>query len=161
MHAINRWAIEHAEGLPGDDPRDRPLADRSQRFRGHAYRRWRQLLGVPLVYSSLEREERRALAWSQLVSIWQVIGRLVRGGHPARVHFCDAKFAERTARHEGADTPETSLLLGMREVLAPYFEDCPAAGEVRPQDRAVVHILYEPLYRALASIEGVAGVAEV
>ena len=157
VHAVNRWAVEHAHGLLGDSP-DRPLIDRSQRFRGHAYALWRQLLGIPLIYSSVDERTRTALAWSQLVSIWQVIGRLVRGGHPARVHFCDAKFAERTARQEGGDTPQTSLLLGIREVLAPCF-DPDRIGGIPAQDRAVVHILYEPLYQALASLEGVSGAA--
>jgi hypothetical protein len=153
VHSINRWAIEHPQGLH-DDPPTSTLVDRSQRFRGQAYGRWRQLLGVPLIYSSLDQSTRKAIAWSQLVSIWQVIGRLVRGGHPARVHFCDARFAERTARHEGPDTPQTSLLLGMREVLTPFFE--PHTAGIRSQDQAVVHILYEPLYQALTRIEGVA-----
>ncbi len=159
VHAVNRWAIEHAHGLPGDAP-TRPLIDRSQRFRGYAYGQWRQLLGIPLIYASVDDPTRTALAWSQLVSIWQVIGRLVRGGHPARVHFCDAKFAERTARQEGVDTPQSSLLLGIREALAPFFDEG-RTDTIRPQDRAVVRILYEPLYRALAGLEGVASAATI
>ena len=31
------------------------------------------------------------------VTMCQVIGRLIRGGCKARVHFCDAKFAPNTA----------------------------------------------------------------
>ena len=55
---------------------------------------------------------RRALIWSQQVSIWQVIGRLVRGGCEAQVFFCDAKFAPRTAQIAEEDEGEnTSILL--------------------------------------------------
>src|SRR5205814_1698225 len=126
-HSIARWAIEHGGQAPGEDP-SRPLWQRSQHFRGRAHGEWRRLLGLPLVYGSLRGALHEEVTWSQLVSIWQVIGRLVRGGSPARVHFCDARFAERSAAHEEGETPYTSLLLGMRNVLAPYFEERPVSA---------------------------------
>jgi len=120
----------------------------------------RRLLGLPLVYGNPRGVRHEEVTWSQLVSIWQVIGRLVRGGSPARVHFCDARFAERSAHHQEGETPYTSLLVGMREVLAPYFEQRPFTS-IDPRDLAVARLLYEPLFRALDRIEGVADVARV
>ena len=79
--------------------------------------------------------------------MWQVIGRLVRGGVPARVICVDAAFAPRQAGFEATDTPDTSLLASMRAVLRPYFTDDPATT---PLDRSLVQALYEPLYQALA-----------
>ncbi len=78
------------------------------------------------------------------------------GGGPARVYFCDAAFARRTAdKDEGPDDAQSSLLVGMRHLLAPYFAQDGPAG-LPPRDGAVVRILYEPLYAALTGLKGVA-----
>ena len=90
-----------------------------------------------------------SFTWDQLVVMWQVIGRLVRGGAPARVVFVDAAFAPGEAGLTATDTPETSLLLSMRQVLAPYFAD---DSGIDPVDRSLVDNLYEPLYQALAGL---------
>jgi hypothetical protein len=82
--------------------------------------------------------------------MWQVIGRLVRGGVPARVIFVDAAFSPREAGLNPVDTPATSLLASMRDVLEPYF----TGGSATPAiDRSLVQALYEPLYRALAGMD--------
>ena len=107
-----------------------------------------------MVYSTLPPADRDALTWSELVSIWQVIGRLVRGGCDARIFFCDAAFARLTATGvEGGDTDATSLLVNMRRVLRPYFDD---SSDVPSADRDLVNLLYRPFYDALARIQGVA-----
>lgn len=49
-----------------------------------------------LGYRQLEEYEREALCMTLFVTMCQVIGRLIRGGCKARVHFCDAKFAPNT-----------------------------------------------------------------
>ena len=49
----------------------------------------------------------------------------------------------------GDDTPDTSLLLSMRQALAPYLTSDSEAGET---DRSLVRNLYEPLYQALAGL---------
>jgi hypothetical protein len=89
--------------------------------------------------------------WTQLVSIWQVIGRLVRGGQPARVYFCDGAFAPRTGQRETdeRDVVATSLLMGLREALDPYF-----APSTTEPDHELVQVLYQPLYEALSRIRG-------
>jgi hypothetical protein len=108
-----------------------------------------------MVYSTLPASERVAVTWTQLVTIWQVIGRLVRGGQPAQVFFCNAAFARHTAAEdERGDFAATSLLVSIRQVLRPYFEE--TSNIMSPQDRALVQALYGPFYRALAQIGGLA-----
>lgn len=67
-------------------------------------------------YKQLSPEERSVLCWTQLVSIWQVIGRLVRGGVPCLIYFLDVRFADNFTE----DKPEnetTSLLVGIIKEL--------------------------------------------
>ena len=146
--SINRWAMEEIQKAETQTltPDWSPTT-----FRQRAYRRWRFLLRRPIRYQTLLRSDREDLIWTQLVLIWQTIGRLVRGGKQAWVYFLDAAFAPRTARGEkGQDTPKTSLLLGMRDVLAPYF----TPSDVPPEQRVPIIALYQPLYDALCHIPG-------
>jgi hypothetical protein len=113
-----------------------------------AQREWRHLLHAMVAYSRLDDIERNRVAWTQLVTIWQVIGRLLRGGQAAKVYFCDAAFAPKSAHGDGdLDDANTSLLVGMREVLAPYFD--PTSSD---PDRFLVQALYQPLYQALSAM---------
>ncbi len=142
------------------------LSSAGGEFRRLARREWIRLLTREYRYQSLDNHEREAFIWDHLVTIWQVIGRLVRGGVPARVVFVDAKFApmlaEATAPNaSGAvttkhDTERTSLLVGMRTVLAPYFFG-PGTDLPRSEDPAapeIVRKLYAPVYRALCRMLG-------
>jgi restriction endonuclease in pPIWI_RE module len=150
---INQWAsTQIRELLPAVTGEDRrTLADCGAALRSAGHQRWRKLLRQKLAYSTLSDNEREALIWSQLVTIWQVIGRLVRGGKPAAVYFCDAAFAPVTASpdEDGQDTAETSLVLGLRSVLEPYFR----AG-YHGTDRHLAEALYGPLYQALSRVGG-------
>jgi hypothetical protein len=150
---INQWAsTQIRELLPAVTGEDRrTLADCGAALRSAGHQRWRKLLRQKLAYSTLSDTEREALIWSQLVTIWQVIGRLVRGGKPAAVYFCDAAFAPVTASpdEDGQDTAETSLVLGLRSVLEPYFR----AG-YHGTDRHLAEALYGPLYQALSRVGG-------
>lgn len=128
-------------------------------FRHEARQEWRRLLSRRYIYSRLSDWEKRCFAWDQLVTIWQVIGRLVRGGVPARVVFVDAKFAPRTAAALAPGTASTTapardgLLAGLRDVLAPYFDDdADPSSFTDPADPAVARLLYEPLFDALRGL---------
>ncbi|MEU0295036.1 hypothetical protein ABZ136_23285, partial [Streptomyces microflavus] len=120
--------------------------------------------GPPLRHPGLRhrlRPGRHAFVWDQLVTIWQVIGRLVRGGVPARVVFVDAAFAPQLAASQAPFTgqgprprrsKDPGLLVRLRDVLAPYF--APEGNDTqdthtRPADAALVTLLYRPLYEAL------------
>lgn len=153
IQRVNQWACRQInDGLPAVSEGQRTtVGECAEAFRRSAHRRWRALLHMKLAYSSMPDPERRALAWTLLVTIWQVIGRLVRGGVPAEVYFCDAAFAPgyalRTDTAQDDDT--TSLLLGLRDVLAPFFHT-----QSDDPDRYLVEALYGCLYEALAAIEG-------
>ena len=112
--------------------------------------KWHRYLTRRLSWSSLPPDEKLSFTWDQLVVMWQVIGRLVRGGVPARVVFVDAAFAPRKAGLTGDDTPGTSLLLSLRQVLAPYFTP---GSDVSQTDRSLVENLYDPLYQALLGLD--------
>lgn len=167
VFAINDWAARFARDEPGLVQGTfaklvvaaANLDEAGLAFRHVARAEWRRLLSRRYIYSRLSDHEKRSFTWDQLVTIWQVIGRLVRGGVPARVVFVDARFAPRTAKllSPGASSSplpqEDGLLTGLRDVLAPYFgesalpPDCPD-----PADPTVARLLYAPLYKALRDI---------
>jgi hypothetical protein len=157
IQAVNDWAARMLrDGSFRKLVRDKDTLDAAgKEFRHQARAKWRHLLNQPMAYSRLGQEEKASFTWDQLVVIWQVIGRLVRGGVPARVVFVDAPFAERQARGLTGDTAETSLLASMLQVLAPYCGDSepPSSGSPVPAlDRVLVTTLYKPLYTALSRL---------
>jgi hypothetical protein len=165
IHSINHWAVERYKDLSWlinalpEESRSMPgVTEIGNAFRRQAFSRWRALLRLPMRYSTLPEEERQAVTWSHLVSLWQVIGRLVRGGSEARIFFCDAAFAPRTAGTAGeeGDVGASSLLVGMQQVLAPYFADsCPLTDEATQAQAPLVRTLYGPFYTALEKIGGI------
>lgn len=153
IQRVNRWATQQIrDRFPVVEDQDRSSLGRAAgAFRSGGHRQWRWLLNLKLAYSNLPVREREALAWTQLVTIWQVIGRLVRGGVPAEVYFCDAAFAPGAARRSetSSDDASLSLLIGLRDVLTPYFTpDC------TDPDTYLVEALYGCLYEALTQLEG-------
>ena len=56
----------------------------------------------------------------------------------------DAAFTPREAGLTGYDTPDTSLLLSMQQMLSPYFV---ADSGIDQTERSLVQYLYEPLYQ--------------
>ncbi|MFG2952370.1 signal recognition particle [Streptomyces sp. NPDC048291] len=157
IQSINDWAVRQLHDTDGTFRQGALAAATPDRaavaFRSRARRQWNRYLTRKLAWSSLRDDEKVAFTWDQLVVMWQVIGRLVRGGVPARVVFVDAAFSPREAGFQAADTPDTSLLASMREVLAPYFEAGRTADlEPAPIDKSLVRELYEPLYRALVDM---------
>ncbi|MFD9975914.1 hypothetical protein ACFWZR_16720 [Streptomyces sp. NPDC059017] len=167
VFAINDWATRFARDEPGLPQGTfsklamtaRELDEAGPAFRHVARGEWRRLLSRRYIYSRLSEHEKKSFTWDQLVTIWQVIGRLVRGGVPARVVFVDARFAPRTAELLSPGTAsvplpeEDGLLTGLRDVLAPYFTDGPPPADCPdPADPVVARLLYSPLYKALREI---------
>jgi hypothetical protein len=151
IQAVNDWAVRYVrDGGFAQQVRTVGTPDAAGlEFRRLANKKWQRFLTRRLSWSSLPEDEKLSFTWDQLVVMWQVIGRLVRGGVPARVVFVDAAFSPREAGLTAVDTPATSLLLSMRQVLSPYFTGDPSTGLV---DRSLVRYLYEPLYQALANL---------
>ena len=148
LHTMNRWAIERLRsheqlGIPST------IAEKKA-FESSARSLWRRLLMMPMVYSRLNEDDHRALTWTLLVTIYQVIGRLVRGGVPAKVIFCDAKFAPNVAFGHKPDDEKSSLLYGLRHILHPYLED--ETTMISSRDREVARALYGAMYPAIQGL---------
>lgn len=155
IHSIDRWAVERLDAPPRTDSAI-GFAEAGLAHRAEAFRRWRFLLKLPMRYTTMPKDEREALTWSQMVTLWQVIGRLVRGGSRARVLFCDAAFATRSAESsEDHDDASSSVLVGIRRVLRPYFDPRSATN---PGERLLVDVLYGPFYQAINHMGGIADV---
>ncbi|MGV9852868.1 pPIWI_RE_Z domain-containing protein [Streptomyces sp. NPDC003442] len=168
VFAVNDWGTRFIRNHPGlaggtfaelvGDGADLDRAGGA--FRAAARGVWRRLLSRSYMYSRLSDAEKESFAWDQLVTLWQVIGRLVRGGVPARVVFVDAAFAPRLAAAGGRAAAGRSerwqsdpgLLIRLRDVLAPYFAPDPGVC-ADPADPSLVRLLYRPLYDALCGIE--------
>lgn len=90
----------------------------------------------------LPPERKDDLAASLAGLIIQACGRLLRGGVPFRAFFMDAAWAPETAKGNGLDTTETSLLVRMSHLLGRYSQD------------AVGQALYAPLVKSLQQING-------
>ncbi|WP_344318028.1 hypothetical protein [Acrocarpospora pleiomorpha] len=151
IHAINDWVVRAMES--GDFSAwvrgENSLDNGALKARGEGRSHWYRLLARSLAWSRLG-DDRVSVTWDMLVLIWQVIGRLLRGGVPARVVFVDAAFAPNTAARSAIpDTPETSLLHSMREVLEPYFLKPDEETDVSPHDREIVQALFRPLKTGL------------
>ncbi|MFC4564137.1 signal recognition particle [Nocardiopsis mangrovi] len=164
VHALNDLTVRRT--LPGggfdDMVREHGSLDEAGlAWRLEARRELRRLANRRLSWRGLSADDREYLTWDLLVVLWQVIGRLTRGGVDARVHFVDAAFAPKLAAGIRGDTASTSLLASMRDVLAPYFgETAPASGRdvpqhrlpVSPSTRYLAEALYRPLYTALVDL---------
>ncbi|MFE5853802.1 hypothetical protein ACFQ61_11390 [Streptomyces sp. NPDC056500] len=169
VFAINDWASRFVRGrlthegasfgdlVAGSDGLDAA----GSTFRTVARRVWRHVLSRPYIYSSLSDDEKESFVWDQLVTLWQVIGRLVRGGVPARVVFVDAAFAPRLAAAQAPvagsrgrpRSSEPGLLVRLQGVLAPYFSSTGnTTDRPDPADIELVKLLYRPLYEALCRL---------
>ena len=148
VHAINHWIVKAIdEGEFDTWVRDQDtIAEAARKVRKEARSQWYRVLARPLSWRTLG-DDRDSVTWDMLVLMWQVIGRLVRGGVLARIVFVDAAFAPNLAENSAApDTRETSLLHSVLHVLRPYFDD---TSDVSEHDRFIVDALYRPLWLAL------------
>ena len=126
------------------------LAGRAEAARRLATRYW-QLIESRQYYSTLfDNEEllcypRKDLAATTLGYIIQAVGRLLRGGVPFRAYFVDAAWGPVNAQSPGSpDTPKTSLLAAMIQLLAEYV-----AGDDMNAEKMICQPLYGPLATAL------------
>ncbi|MGM9468460.1 signal recognition particle [Streptomyces murinus] len=151
VQGINNWVTRLVDTGGFDElvSESTDLDSAGRAFRRKARIRWKHLLTRRMAWRQLNDEDKAAFTWDRLVVMWQVIGRLVRGGVPARVVFVDARFAEREASGRGQDDFRTGLLASMLHVLTPYFEEDSPHPLAAQQ---LVKTLYEPLYQALKNI---------
>lgn len=84
----------------------------------------------------------------QMVMIIQTIGRAMRGDCPAYIYFVDAAWAPMTAIGQ-ADTPRTSMLLMMREILRRCLH------HEQQHIRECYENLYRTFYTPLSHVQGI------
>lgn len=144
IHKLNAWAMDYVPTLAD------PQATRAgTRLRQEAAQQWDLALGKGKRYRELKDNDLRTpLLWTQFVLVWQCIGRLLRGGASARVHFVDARWAENSPTGQ-KDTEKTSMLLGFRRILQQAISD------PDPARRAIATTLYGEAARAFSKIQGV------
>ncbi|MEU8476932.1 hypothetical protein [Streptomyces hygroscopicus] len=151
VHAVNDWIVRAVTGGDFDIwvRGQATIEEGADEVRRIARSRWYQVLARSMAWSRLDEGAREQVTWDILVLMWQVIGRLVRGGVPARVVFVDAAFApNRGVVPPRADTPASSLLHSMLDVLDPYFDGSTKSAE----EQFIARALYEPLRRMLTRL---------
>ncbi|MEV5989206.1 hypothetical protein AB0L85_30165 [Streptomyces sp. NPDC052051] len=136
VQTMNRWAVEEIRrSVPSAGP-DTTLGERAAMFRELARRTWLNLLEGTLQYTATDpgSAQRRAMDWTNIVPLDQIIGRMLRGGATARVYFCDAAF---DPRHDD------SMLVGMLDALDEALDG---------PDEAIAGPLYRPLRQSLHTL---------
>ncbi|GED30283.1 hypothetical protein P9G84_14990 [Brevibacillus centrosporus] len=77
----------------------------------------------PDFWSILSDSEREVMAWFTFIPIWQMIGRLLRGGKNARVFYCDSKFdAKPAGKPEGMSMLDSWSSIMQKHKSDPLFE---------------------------------------
>lgn len=77
----------------------------------------------PDFWSILSDSEREIMAWFTFIPIWQMIGRLLRGGKNARVFYCDSKFGAKPAgKPEGMSMLDSWASIMQKHKRDPLFE---------------------------------------
>ena len=114
VRQLNAWTLDNVENdkfyrksIAAEN--NLTLSEACKIFYGLAVDKMIDLNCRAMSYKQLDEKERSVLCWTQLVSMWQVIGRLVRGGVPCQIYFVDIRFADNFA--EGKKDNETSSLL--------------------------------------------------
>lgn len=134
-----------------------PLAAEARKLRKGSRERWHGLLGEQVIFRRLRKDDHRAFVANSLVTIYQTIGRTIRGGTTTRVYFCDAAFAPKggPGRGSGAesDTIHTSLLLAIASLLREVLEPPRARATLETRrDHIVSTMLFELAHHLFTSI---------
>jgi len=160
---INSWAMKSYKdaGWLSKSTTDREISFRGVNFRTRATKLWQCRLTNERKNRGLNNwtvEEKRELYSTQLVLIWQIIGRLIRGGCRARVHFVDAAFHLEKSGSGYRVNEKSSMLYGFRRVLDPYFDEpsreTSALSAISAEDRTLAQALYAPLHSMLTKMRG-------
>ena len=148
VREINHWAVQRWARV--DVNADSVLAEWNS-YRRQANAVWGDILRDPGQFRNAPAAVRRNLVWTQLVALWQTVGRAVRGGSSVRVHFCDAAFAPESATGL-KDTEKTSMLVAMRAELDDFMNSSAGTGTLDERDRKVCQALYAPWRETLSNI---------
>ncbi|MDL2344634.1 hypothetical protein QOL99_10785 [Deinococcus sp. MIMF12] len=147
LHSLVNRATEEFDAADLEGASLSEAVERHRQHRARLYHIIKKLLERPQQVSQLPREALLAFTANLVVPVWQTIGRAIRGGADAEVHFVDAAWAPESV--EGRlDRPRTSVLAGMVQLLQ---EGCDASD---PHEREVMQALYGSLASALQHTRG-------
>lgn len=141
---LNEMAISEKNQDPGDPRWD--IKSDTLAIRKRAYAIQQELLTNQTGFSYLSDEERRRLAMDMFISSWQLIGRMIRGGVPARVILCDGGFAPETVKG-GRDSVRSSMVISWRDLMNGLAENGASA--------ALSEKLYGVITASLQNVEGI------
>ncbi|MFB2736189.1 pPIWI_RE_Z domain-containing protein [Umezakia ovalisporum] len=149
VQQLNNWALENSSNFRLYDSLQKrgdalTLTNVENEFYQYAVAKMLDLNCRAMSFKQLTSDERSILCWTQLVSVWQIIGRLVRGGVPCIVHFLDAKFAPKSVDSE-LDNEVTSLLVAMIKELQLAIEP----EDKQPWEKTLAKSLYGAFFNAL------------
>ncbi|MBR8834071.1 MAG: hypothetical protein DSM106950_08520 [Stigonema ocellatum SAG 48.90 = DSM 106950] len=149
VQQLNNWALEKSSDFGLYEALQKrgdalTLTKVENEFYQYAVAKMLDLNCRAMSFKQLTDDERSVLCWTQLVSMWQIIGRLVRGGVPCIVHFLDVKFAPQSVNSE-LDSEATSLLVGTIKELQLAIE---AKGK-QPWEKTIARSLYGAFFNAL------------
>ncbi|MDJ0773567.1 MAG: hypothetical protein QNJ49_09095 [Mastigocoleus sp. MO_167.B18] len=122
------------------------LSEASKILYGKAVNKIIDLNCRAMSYKQLDSQERSVLCWTQLISMWQVIGRLVRGGVPCLIYFLDIRFTDNFAKGK-KDNETSSLLVGIIKELEELME-----SEI-PYEKTLAQSLYGAFLQALKNTD--------
>ncbi|MGK7897697.1 MAG: hypothetical protein AB4372_29795 [Xenococcus sp. (in: cyanobacteria)] len=142
VQQLNNWSI--LKSLDAELGNSLTLTQVENQFYQSAIAKMLDLNCRAMSFKQLNPEERSVLCWTQLVSIWQIIGRLIRGGVPCLVYFLDMKFAPQSADNQ-LDDETTSLLVGIIQELSGWLD----GDERQPYEKTLSNSLYGAFFEAL------------
>ncbi len=152
VRQLNAWTLDNVENAAfylkeiRVKSNNLTLTTASKVFYGLATNKMINLNCRAMSYKQLDSQERSVLCWTQLISMWQVIGRLVRGGVPCLIYFLDIRFADNFAK-EKKDNETSSLLVGIIKELEELME-----SEI-PYEKTLAQSLYGAFLQALKNTD--------
>ncbi|GAB7386960.1 hypothetical protein BSNK01_07960 [Bacillaceae bacterium] len=98
-----------------------------------------RMVRKPNYWTILGEDDRKILSWYTFILVWQMIGRLLRGGTRARVYYVDSKFAFNLSEDQNAE--EISMLQSWKKMLQEIAQD------------PIVQELYGPFIETIVKID--------
>lgn len=144
---LNRRALDWLEDPDFIAWQEDGIQKRAEAVRQKAAQYWlkaenRSYYSTLSIDKVLQADPRRDLAATTAGILIQSVGRLIRGGVPFHAYFVDSAWAPSYARDRTTETPETSLLAAIIDLLEDYVHNDP-----------ICKALYGPLADAIADIE--------
>lgn len=145
--ALNRFAMEVLQDRCRP-PEGASVDEAARWFRKEAQRALDDGFALRTAYGLMSDHTREQFAWDLITSLWQTVGRGIRGGVPVFVAFVDERFSPGVYRQPPeTDTKESSCIVQSHTTLATAMSAHP-----HPSERAIAERLYQPFQSMLHTI---------